>query len=140
METKIITGFETIQDVEDTLEWIEENTDHYPSLELCKKLKEIGFPHTEFSYYPEIWKVMMFSKNSVTWPCPSVMEMLDVIPDDIRVEILPNNKYYTVWCYFTNIDIDSKRFGSSDWSCSVPNALAEMIIWLHENKHISFTK
>lgn len=34
------------------------NTSHYPSLELCKKLRDIGFPKTEYALFDtrKSWK------------------------------------------------------------------------------------
>lgn len=116
------------------------NTSHYPSLELCKKLTEIGFttandsdisfPITEMSYhngriikneYTEFWAI----KN--WFSCPSVMEMLDVMPLGafkityaLNWTIRHDSDFVTVW--------------------ELPNALAEMILWLHENNYISFSK
>lgn len=60
-------------------------TEHYPSLELCQKLTDIGFPVCDhFWQYGKIcnsWHdAMIFSEASV---CPSVMEMLDVIPTTV---------------------------------------------------------
>ena len=116
------------------------NTSHYPSLELCKKLKEISFPHTEFSYYPEIWKVMMFNKNAITHPCPSVMDMLDLIPDKLpKTDEYPMNIYtLEIWKKFVAYSCEWLARKIFDWT--VPNSLAEMILWLHENKYISFDK
>jgi len=124
------------------------NPPHYPSLELCNKLTEIGFPETE-KWYLWGWNDFNIIKNRewfLHWVssflCPSVMEMLDVIPKRIkedekiyRLEIAENG----MWFYVKYIE-HSMNPGKSLWhhNWTIPNALAEMILWLHENNHIKF--
>ena len=77
------------------------NANHYPSLELCKKLKEIGFPNKtmlswcDFSMNraegvnPKITDVELGTprrEDKFIAVCPSVMEMLDVIPHEIHIK------------------------------------------------------
>jgi len=67
------------------------------------------------------------------YPCPSVMEMLDIMPthinaDNISISTDKWRKYYVkFWINYTSDN-------------SLPNALADMVIWLVENKHLSFNK
>jgi len=124
-------------------------TSHYPSLELCKKLTEIGFPETYSRWYwncENSYSIWAQHPRPKDWehpeiPCPSVMEMLDVIPDNIHIwqhqyswrmspyslAYIPNQSHEQ-W--------DSLIIPITQW---IPNALAEMILWLHENKYISLS-
>lgn len=66
------------------------------------------------------------------------MEMLDVIPDKIEPVC---NDWYTffyleIWKKFVAYSNNSKAIKMIDWT--IPNAFAEMILWLHENKYITF--
>ena len=61
------------------------NTLHYPSLELCERLTEIGFPETEIFICNRTLKPkIVYKKDKWTFDyenCivhPSVMEMLEV--------------------------------------------------------------
>lgn len=122
------------------------NTSHYPSLELCKKLTAIGFPKTKEYAVDYHWDFVE-DDNLV---CPSVMEMLDVMPKDIHVlhnkytwnitpywfTYAPNQSHSTneIPFFATNISDDS------DCLSIDPNSLAQMILWLYENNYISFSK
>ncbi len=116
-------------------------TEHYPSLELCKKLTEIGFP-TTFQHIGDSGWTVIWCGEIPEWMyvSPSVMEMLDVMPDTIAQEYLLNfwkNNDSQYWVQYEEVN------GHSIWECwkwfsNLPNALAEMILWLHENKYITF--
>ena len=128
---------------------------HYPSLELQIKLKKIGFTNCE-TVTDTCGNYIRHTPWFDTWeynPCPNVMEMLDVIPDRIEHE------WYSFSISLFNL-LDKKifiRYISSGWELdkelwkkveydkrvakingTLPNALAEMIIWLVENKHLTF--
>lgn len=117
-------------------------TEHYPSLELCKKLTEIGFHKTE-SWFVEIWEMnwiqrvqLCTTKWEITYVCPSVMEMLDVIPRMLKIGL----DDCQLFCNKTWAMYEAKH--NELWGIIffkvLPNALAEMILWLHENNHIKF--
>lgn len=59
--------------------------------------------------------------------CPSVMEMLYEMPN--RVEI----KHWWIEWYVTLADSEWGFFDES-----LPDAIAEMYIWLHENNYLTF--
>ena len=71
--------------------------------------------------------------------CPSVMEMLE----HIRTIEGENNHEYNIrityvmqWKYHVEYDYSFwPKFWFQD---TLPNALAEMILWLHKNDYISF--
>lgn len=99
------------------------NNAHYPSLELCKKLMEAGF----------IWS----ARSQVLWTdkyvCPSVMELLDEIPKKIVYWTegyfsIKKLDFYIVWYSFDNWQVS--------FSWTLPNALAEMWLWLKENNYV----
>ena len=120
------------------------NTSHYPSLELCKELTDIGFPEPTEKYYVRDWIVdKEWMKEN--WPCdcaicPSVMEMLDVMPENSKFELYNqwDNEWTVTW-YYTD-DEEQKHIQIEYRIWTIPNALAEMILWLHENNFISFSK
>lgn len=77
------------------------------------------------------------------------MEMLDVIPEKFSVN-LDKNWIVRLWNYeeekerswnYKNLCmvLGDKIAHDALWE-TMPNALADMILWLHENKHISFTR
>lgn len=80
-------------------------------------------------------------------PCPSVMEMLDLIPAELTMR-------HEAWESALETGLELSKTSVSyvfyDWGDrhetmyfameTLPNALAEMLLWLHENKHISFIK
>ena len=125
------------------------NPSHYPSLELCRKLQEIGFPETTLFRYVSTARIEKWGNE---WTianqkilCPSVMEMLDVMPISIYLEwcAIPYwltinpifwvwNKWYTV-CYANGNDRMACKY---EWN--IPDSLAETVLWLYENKHITF--
>ena len=125
------------------------NASHYPSLEICKKLTEVGFPKTEM-YIWEYRHTQLNKEFEVTirdncyewdyetfknvWFCPSVMELLDELPSMIRIEklcILKTTKLIT-WLY---------RTAYVDWSWidmvfsedTYPNSLVNVWLVLKEN-------
>ena len=163
------------------------STTHYPSLELCKKLTEVGFPDTQYwyvnfdidSWYPywrdnseeyfyiksefviswrkyekwrknDIWisdltkdKDEIKEEDVIRYVCPSVMEMLDIIyiPLHHRISI---DKMFDIddWIWHKVSFYSSEHFNNTlKWfQWTLPNALAEMILWLHENNYISFSE
>ncbi len=147
------------------------NTNHYPNLELCRKLTEAGFPETQLwifdtrkswkkyncpyvSEYEEpkfipfwnikIWEseleITDFKNNpsagyneSLPLVCPSVMELLD----EIKIPIAMTKR--TDWTYnisinnpYIRVKMNGKRI---EWT--LPNALAEMWLWLKENNYLT---
>lgn len=121
------------------------NTSHYPSIELCKKLTEIGFPTTFQHTWDSLWTVIWcLEVPEWMYVCPSVMEMLDVMPKSFvyehklfkrayELEIKWNNyasKYMVEYYCFVN------RECLINYTDNLPNALASMILWLHENSYL----
>lgn len=148
------------------------NTNHYPDQERCKKLTEIGFPMTVTvwsNFYNSeaggridaITTFDEYDKVNPQWVCPSVMEMLDVIPEFINYETdyEKNGKEKTVKrkcrIEITKLDLwyivkirDEDFSEPKDWygwqwkafGGTLPNALADLIFWLHENSYLTIWK
>lgn len=123
------------------------NTSHYPSLELCKKLKELWFWTTEKRWFihslenpQEIQSVEYnstiyshTSKHSPVFPCPSVIELLNKIPDNI-IDECRQKKNLEMWKKFVAYSRNWLATKMIDWT--LPNALAEMWLWLKENNYL----
>ncbi len=91
-------------------------------------------------YIPE--KQRWFMWTGKRYKCPSVMEMLDFMPDTIAQEYLLNfwkNNDRQYWVTYEEVNWH-QIWESWKWFETLPNALAEMILWLHENKYITFIK
>lgn len=128
------------------------NTSHYPSLELCKKLTEIGFPVTELFYETDDWSTEHFERIIIRWwrwkfstfnfVCPSVMEMLDIMPASIIIEesicylwIEKDDDWEYVVFYQECIEYEWCSWRKYiEWT--LPNALAKMYLWLKENNYL----
>lgn len=149
------------------------NSNHFPDLSRCKKLTEIGFPETEMWWYThwrsEITLIITSSEirelcievdnydmnnnlpdsiDYYLWDykyrCPSVMEMLDVIPDVIenREEYGDKESYFNFdkksgWYEFWYLDCYVPQISFQD---TLPNALADLIFWLVENSYLTIWK
>lgn len=107
------------------------NTSHYPSLELCEKLTNIGFPKTEnrIRISDDDW----YNFDEDFWVCPSVMEMLDVMPQSVNWWVLSIHKDPEIWVCMYDKPFEQAEISSWD---TLPNALAEMILWLKENNYL----
>lgn len=117
-----------------------------PSYELCKRLKELGYPQetlllkvNEYScgiYYNEKWEhqVIIWKTSSLYSYAPTIWEMMDVLP-----KRLPSREYggFDLWISFfqeyfvtyrpnTNKETHYVKQVYSDKS--LPNALAKMLI------------
>lgn len=157
---------------------------HYPDIERCKKLTEIGFPATEnimqvnkkwdsriisqellkelseyeseycldkidnlehhkFWWFSEYMSghewVYKFHSESDVYVCPSVMDMLDVIPFSLTnsyCNSLMINKLRGWFWYDIYYSANKPNDVVSDWP--LPNGLADLIMWLHKNNYIKF--
>lgn len=129
--------------------------EHYPSLELCKRLTETGFPKTHIRYFENqiigierviMWDYLLTNTDYLAYVCPSIAELLDEmnwitcnIPSDYN--ILTDLFNDDVWIYKKT---DFCNCGSYCWDwekvtpvyTSLPNALAEMWLWLKENNYL----
>lgn len=125
---------------------------HFPTFDKCKTLTKIGFPETEKCYAESIeWNIEIFDRSNVInsneepiYVCPSVMEMIDIIPLHIKytwnigMDIVENETLYfwMIGPYPTYLNSDRDTVFIFD-SLRLPNALSDMIIWLNERKFIS---
>ena len=131
-----------------------------PSLELCQRLKELGYPQTCGFYWAKFFKgwdnnERIFEWEVVYWEIPAKMEwQYEYCKAPTCRELgewLPKlvlNKYSL---YYTQakdgwiIDYASPSNPAGDklnWEADYtePNARARMIIWLRENGYIDFNE
>ena len=115
---------------------------YYPSLELCNKLTKSGFPETEKNLYSSFWwdfttkNTVWMDRNIIIYKYPSVMELLDEMP----IIINDDKQLYLVKHEDLNYSVKywSKNWGSDFWTFNtLPNALAEMWLWLKENNYLT---
>ena len=132
------------------------NQNHYPSLELCKKLTEAWFPYTENMYYSNwvvvntkfintvayAWELFDYAKEE--YVCPSIAELLD----DIHSKWLFVSMWgWVIWwneidwyhiidfiVHFHSLWRDSREMriikkSPAEW-------LAQMWLWLKENNYL----
>jgi len=91
-----------------------------PSLELCKKLKELGYPRWKLYLYGDT-PVHIKSQSVIKAPtCREILEWIDVA----------YQKYITS-CYLT----EKLTYAPEEIK---PNRLAEDLIWLVKNGYIKF--
>lgn len=121
---------------------------HYPSLELCKKLTANWFPKTEKCWtrslkWDEESKTFPYELSSRPTPwgyyfAASVMELLDELPQSIIkfqlthwLSMYKRDFWDNLWqvCYYNNWSGIYRRD-------TLPNALAEMWLWLKENNYL----
>jgi len=127
------------------------NNSHYPTLELCKKIDDIEFPSTELwiisEHKAQVWKIFSidecFEVTNYEWRfeyCPSVMEMLDIIPNTI---VCNDREYYLtldkIWWWYETIEWTYDVIWLQDDS-SLPDNIANLILWLVENKYLVLNK
>lgn len=127
------------------------NTSHYPDLELCKILIEAVFPKTELCWYE--WKNDKYNWKIPVWidfprstesfneyVCPSIAELLDELPKLIledRYFLNIEMDYWGTWIIvYQNCYCWDKCFDAIKWE-NLPNALAEMWLWLKENNYLT---
>ena len=115
---------------------------HYPSLELCKKLTEAGFLEETSCHFrknnSDTYEHTFWPWNDESYVCPSVIVLLDLFPTDIITDkpvflfIGMCDNWFNVY-YSDNMEREWWHFISSD---TLPNALAEMYLFLKENWYI----
>lgn len=119
------------------------NSSHYPSLELCKKLTEEGFPEATSCHFrrnnSDIYEHTFWPWDDESYVCPSVMELLDEMPKLIHywwIHYLTINWEWTGNWYFNCRYKPTYWEGKMFHNEAIPNALAEMWLWLKENNYL----
>jgi len=116
-------------------------TEHFPSLDLCKKLTAIGFPTTFQHIWDSGWTVIWCGEiPEWMFVCPSVMEMLDVMPNQISDGF--EKHYLIIWKNYAWYERtrDGEVLNLCEFYQWTPDALAYCVLWLQENNYISFSK
>lgn len=127
------------------------NAKHFPDLELCKKLDAHSFPETyarmETSDWNrhKIWDIVIWEDTHWWWLiCPSVMELLDEMPRNLQKmdwSVAKTHIKYTLGLHDTS-EVYRIYYASYNKTLiyiqnrSLPNALAEMYLFLKENWYI----
>jgi len=128
-----------------------------PSLELCEKLKELGYPQTGGGLYWDTWgdslgrpQVVLIGDWDDFWPimqrlkekyyikAPTLREMGELLlwEREMRKEGLEPN--LLVWKLPDKIVIRTPLFNMPQFEAdTLPNVCAKMLIWLAENVHMS---
>lgn len=120
-----------------------------PSLELCKKLKELWReqPPTEYVYdHDRIIQFTTIEKMHYMFPeeyivAPTIWEMMEVLPatieeDDFRYHLLIEKT--ELWYIIDYQDTFHPNFESIkyfEWK-SLPNMLVQVLIWLVESGYL----
>lgn len=112
------------------------NQNHYPSLELCKKLTEARFPKTEKCFNDnEIRNDFDYTRDAEYNVCPSIAELLDEMPE--RIKWWEFQMWKKECWYFKDDATDNVHYPVIVFNKrSLPNALAEMWLWLKENNYL----
>ena len=118
-----------------------------PSLELCKRLKELGYPQDGGGWYWDLRaegfeKVRFFErtpkkeiiKAGFYLKAPTVVEMGEWLPENWNiVSIRYGNGHYGI----SSHELKSELMWEADTEA---NARAKLLIWLVENGHMGFEK
>ena len=116
-----------------------------PSFELCKELKELGYPQDNGGWYWEVYrsgrKLLVYSEffgiskyHPGTHPAeivkaPTVRELGEYLPSDYRLDFLKfTNEEFQITFIAKHICRDTTE----------ANVRAKMLIWLAENKYVEF--
>ena len=97
------------------------NTSHYPSLELCKRLTEAGFPRFDMyrnSYWVYNKRIEWFEIIEYDdYVCPSIAELLDSLREDRR-------------------RVAHRQYSELKDDTSFPDYLAEFYLFDKENNYL----
>lgn len=132
------------------------NKKHYPSLDLCKKLTEINFPQYDWSLsmfeYLKDWVPYTYEiadgVDYMCWygslwivcnqyVCPTFLEMHDLIPDNIKTDMLIIGKACGLE-YLNWIKVNA-LFWCNDGDVLI-DSMANMILFLHKKWYINVNK
>lgn len=118
----------------------------YPSFRLCVELTNLWLTNTSCRIHESEW---VFQENDDDTPnplysCPTVMEMLNLMPWQILVEwsgyVLQINELWKgnwIVSYLFALNNVNNYYYKTEWT--LPNALAEMAIHLIESNNVTIT-
>lgn len=123
---------------------ISTNEEYYPNRDLCNKMTAIGFPITET--YIARWRWPFLDEIHDDDPIDRIEYVLPNIPEMLHhihtIEWLSNHEYSIRIAYIGqwkyNVEYERGFWPKYPFQDTLPNALAKMCIWLHENDFISF--
>jgi len=134
-----------------------------PNLELCKQLKELGFPQGGGFYWvienineKELPRIVYESDIDngefiEIIKAPTVRELCEWLPSNISTDIsncllriektIESNEYWTI--IYGEYDFEDEKWTNTE-ECSfvgnLPMIVAKMLIWLAENGYVNFKK
>jgi len=132
-----------------------------PSLELCKKLKELGYPQTGGGLYwdtwgdsldrPQVvliddwdncWSIMRRPKEKYYIKAPTLGEMGEVLPAKINALGDGSDWFLRIEkredCWYVTYGLSKLTYCVCFEKGEQPDAYARMLIWLAENGYLSF--
>ena len=119
-----------------------------PSLELCKRLKELGFPQDSGGWYwvkfadRDRWRVMYdgiidYEQVEEVIKAPTVRELGEWLPDEfVSGRVGENN----IVCFNLELDPAVRSMFPTMNADTEANARAKVLIWLVENKYVDFER
>lgn len=130
-------------------------TKEVPDLELCKRLKELGYPQNGGGWYWRLWKHQELvyidaSKGYMVYDIGDVnyysIGLEDLLEDYVKAPTVGElGEWFPTGCYTT-------RYHADDWiairdgryeldvDTREANARAKLLIWLVENREVEFNK
>ena len=121
-------------------------TKEVPNLELCRKLKELGYPQEGGGWYwinpdGKEYFLSYFETSdylsNMDFKAPLCSEILEIIPakvEDIgEFRLLKKDRFYLTFYNNASYDINGGIYIGN-----LPFALVSIIIWLKENGYIKF--
>jgi len=116
-----------------------------PSLELCKRLKELGFPQDSGGWYwvkfadRDRWRVMYdgiidYEQVEEVIKAPTIRELGEWLPDEFV-----SGRIIEEYACFDIKELESKDPFDIEADTEA-DARAKMLIWLVENKYVNFER
>jgi len=113
-----------------------------PSLELCKKLKELGYPQDSGGWY---WRKIFKNPNSIQYNWKLVFEQENnpvLVESDIKAPTCRELGEWLLKAYLklpTGHPVRSKLISFCSPLKLNPNILSKDLIWLAENGYVKLT-
>ena len=127
-----------------------------PSLELCRKLKELGYPQDKTGFWwgyrahlkDDEQYVLLFGNEILVgeldwWKAPTLGEMEEVLSAKIDTLGDGSDWFLRIEKWGDRWYVDLSKFAycvCSEKGEKLPNAYAKMLIWLAENGYLSFER
>lgn len=120
--------------------------DHVPTLETCRKLKEIGIEFDSYfiwQKYEDIWYITDFTGDVnflSSYEAPGVQELLKKAPPHIKKDgwlgIQPLRIEFGFGECEVTYGINGSKAVNTIMHKNLAEALSQMLLWLHENNYL----